>query len=265
MFYCLDDNNNKIEALDKEGVLAALNQAIADGSLENLVADAAFVSKLKCCVSGKTNKVGFITEAQLNELIATGTVEENTLYFITDDTTLGGIGEVLNQIINGDIPLGNAAKVNGLDIRRNAQGVLLADEEIVTRRKLLFSFVSNNPIHELSGTANLNIVNKHLEIVVTSNEDAYFDSRGENRQYFKASLCEADNAVRFDFFDRFSISQQTSSGTTYTPQYWQIELLQTTESNSCSVTVRNKYYSSNELRSNMSVNIKQIDVYEILH
>lgn len=104
MFYVLDDNNNKIEALDKEGVLAALEEAIANGSLESLVADSAFVTKLKCCITGGTTKMAFVTSAQYNELEAGGAIEKGVAYFIIDDTTIDDIDVVvknLNDTING--------------------------------------------------------------------------------------------------------------------------------------------------------------------
>lgn len=97
-FYVLDENNNKVEALDKEGVLAVLAQAIADGSLENVTADAAFISKVKCCVSGETHKMAFITQTKYNELVAAGKLQENTYYFITDDTSYEDLDEALNKI-----------------------------------------------------------------------------------------------------------------------------------------------------------------------
>lgn len=107
-FYVLDENNNKHEALDLEGVLNAIETAIANGSLAGLVADAGFISKLKCCVSGSTNKIGFIPQAKYNELEANGLVQTNTLYFITDDTTAADMDEqlstlttTLNNIVNG--------------------------------------------------------------------------------------------------------------------------------------------------------------------
>lgn len=100
MFYVLDNNNNKVEAFDKEGVLNAINTAIADGSLANLVADAAFISKLKCCVSGVTNKVAFVTQDKYNELFTSGGLIENCYYYITDDTTYSDIVDKLNEIID---------------------------------------------------------------------------------------------------------------------------------------------------------------------
>lgn len=86
MFYVLDENHNLIEAYDKEGVLAVLSQAIADGSLSGISADAGFVSKLKCCVGGVTHQVAFVSQAKYNELKTAGSLAEDCMYFITDDT-----------------------------------------------------------------------------------------------------------------------------------------------------------------------------------
>ncbi len=98
MHYVLDENNNKVEAYDKEGVLAVLEQAIANGSLASLVADAAFVTKLKCCVSGQTNRIAFVSQAKYNELKKAGTVENGVYYYITDDTTLEDINALLEEL-----------------------------------------------------------------------------------------------------------------------------------------------------------------------
>lgn len=115
MYYVLDENRNLIEAFDKQGVLNALETAIADGSLENLVADAAFVNKLKCCVSGNTTKMAFITQAKYNELEVSGTLESNTAYFIIDDATLDNVDEqltfltaTLNDIVQGKVAVPKA-------------------------------------------------------------------------------------------------------------------------------------------------------------
>ena len=105
MHFVLDDNNNKVEAYDKEEVLALLNQAIKDGSLANLVADAAFISKLKCCVGGSTHKIAFVTQAEYNRLYANGQILANCLYLIKDDTTADDINkhiERINALIDGD-------------------------------------------------------------------------------------------------------------------------------------------------------------------
>jgi hypothetical protein len=98
MFYVLDEHHNLIEAYDKEGVLAVLSQAIKDGSLSGITADSAFVSKVKCCVTGGTNKVAFVTQAKYNELLASGSLLANCMYYITDDTTADDIDAELNSL-----------------------------------------------------------------------------------------------------------------------------------------------------------------------
>lgn len=98
MYFVLDDNNNKVPAYSAEEVLALLNKAIADGTLANIVADAAFISKVKCCVSGDTHLFAFVTQAKLNELKANNQTINNCYYFITDDTTADDINEKLEKI-----------------------------------------------------------------------------------------------------------------------------------------------------------------------
>lgn len=97
-FYVLDENHNLIEAYSKEEVLGVLNQAIADGSLNNLTADSAFISKIKCCVGGDAHNVAFVTSAKYNELKAAGTLKANTAYFIVDDTTLDNVDDQFEEI-----------------------------------------------------------------------------------------------------------------------------------------------------------------------
>jgi hypothetical protein len=98
MFFVLDENHNLIEAFDKEGVLSVLEQAIKDGSLSGIVADSAFVTKLKCCVSGQTNRIAFVTQAKYNELEAKGQTENGVYYYITDDDTLDGIDNRFKEL-----------------------------------------------------------------------------------------------------------------------------------------------------------------------
>lgn len=99
-FYVIDDNNNRVPALDLEGVLAVLNQAIADGSLANITKDSAFVSKLKCCIGGTTHQMAFITQAKYNELKAADQIIKNCLYFILDDPTGEEVDATLLALTN---------------------------------------------------------------------------------------------------------------------------------------------------------------------
>lgn len=99
-FWVLDDNNNKVEAFDKEGVLALLEQAIEEGTLANILADSGFISKIKCCVSGTTNKIAFVSQAKYNELKNAELLQPNAWYFITDDETAETINETLETALN---------------------------------------------------------------------------------------------------------------------------------------------------------------------
>lgn len=111
MYYVLDENNNKIEAYSKQEVLAVLAQAIADGSLDNITADSAFINKLKCCVGGDTFNIAFITQAKYNELAASNLLKENTYYYITDDETAENIDEALKLINNALTSIGKRVTV----------------------------------------------------------------------------------------------------------------------------------------------------------
>lgn len=89
--YVIDENHNFVEGYSAQEVLSVLEQAIADGSLKNVVAGQAIVDKLKCCVTGGTMQVAFVTQAKYNELKSSGNIIENCLYHITDDTTASDI------------------------------------------------------------------------------------------------------------------------------------------------------------------------------
>ena len=97
-YYLLDENKNLVEGFDKEGFLALLQQAIDQGSLENIDPESAVASKLRSLVNGSTHHIEFVTEAQYNQLEHDGQLIPNTYYFITDDTTLEGMEEAINNL-----------------------------------------------------------------------------------------------------------------------------------------------------------------------
>lgn len=100
--YVLDENRNLVEAYSKEEVLAVLQQAINDGTLENIVKDAGFINRIKCCVTGGTTRIAYVTQAKYNELEAGNLLQENTEYNIIDDTTAEDIEKALAQF-NTDV------------------------------------------------------------------------------------------------------------------------------------------------------------------
>lgn len=126
MFYVLDENHNLIEAYDKEGVLAVLAQAIADGSLSGITADSGFISQLKCCVGGGTHKVAFIPQAKYNELKASNGLLEDCLYYITDDTTADDIETSLVELtktVNGIVQGGASEYRKKAEARQQIVGI----------------------------------------------------------------------------------------------------------------------------------------------
>lgn len=183
MFFCLDENKNLVEALDKQGVLNALETAIRDGSLKNLVADSAFVNKLKCCVGGDTFQVAFIPQAKFNELAAVNQLKSNCLYFITDETTVDDLDETianLNQELS-DIKDGktivpkadDTKKINGIKIVRDTEGVLRIGATVIPVKKLLFSGKATYDNYYTVGT---DIRGKNLEIKITQGADGTIGS-----------------------------------------------------------------------------------------
>ena len=96
-YYVRDNNNNLIEGLSKEEIYALLDEAIRTGKLPSVDDETAFVTKLKCSVTGVASSVAFITEAKYNELRTGGLLKANTLYFITDDTTEETLENAIDQ------------------------------------------------------------------------------------------------------------------------------------------------------------------------
>lgn len=130
-YYLLDENKNLVEGFDKEGFLALLQQAIDQGSLENIDPESAVASKLRSLVNGTTHHIEFVTEEQYNQLEHDGELVPNTYYFITDDTTFEGYEETLNDLV-ARFPIVED-NVNGLMsgsvIAKNAQNTLLTNGE----------------------------------------------------------------------------------------------------------------------------------------
>ncbi len=98
MKFVLDENNNRHEALDKEGVEALLAEAIQSGQLPSVDDDTAFVTKLKDPHTGLTHRVAFLTQAKYNELKANQQLIAGAYYFITDDTTADDLEDHMDQI-----------------------------------------------------------------------------------------------------------------------------------------------------------------------
>lgn len=161
MFFVIDENNNRIEAFDKEGVLAVLAQAIADGSLSGITADSAFVSKLKCCVTGGTNRVAFVTQAKYNELKASDSLLADCLYIVTDDTTaedmdatLSELSETVNAVMGGSQAVPKASHANEADKAKSASEAVHAyhAEKLSGIEFLMLETVNSEKVAHVDGT-----------------------------------------------------------------------------------------------------------------
>lgn len=97
-YYVFDDKNNKAEAYTKEQFLSLLEQIIEDQSLAGVTADSGFITKIKSIVDNTTYSIAFCTQATYNTMEQGGTLQANTLYFITDDTTAGDLATAISNI-----------------------------------------------------------------------------------------------------------------------------------------------------------------------
>lgn len=96
-FYVIDDKNNKHEAYTKEEFLSLLEQIIEDESLAGVTAESGFITKFLNKVDGNTYGIAFCTQAEYNEMEQGGTLENNVIYYITDDDTF----EALQELVEG--------------------------------------------------------------------------------------------------------------------------------------------------------------------
>lgn len=137
-YYVRDNNNNLIEGLSKEEIYALLDEAIRTGQLPSVDDETAFVTKLKCSVTGVASSVAFITEAKYNELRTGGLLKANTLYFITDDTTEetleNAIAQAKQEAVN-EAKVGMATLPEAYQNTNNFNRVEFASTSFFTSRK----------------------------------------------------------------------------------------------------------------------------------
>lgn len=186
-FYVLDENNNKIEAFDKEGVLALLNQAIQEGTLANILADSAFISKIKCCVSGASNNIAFVSQTTYNQMKEEGLVRANTWYFITDDTTAEDLSHELEILNAWCESLQTLANTNKETLENHAPRIVALENcfDGDTAKKASITNFSNADIAEQSCMIGEIINSNTLGILITNNmkfwlEKSTADINGNN-------------------------------------------------------------------------------------
>ncbi len=116
-YYCFCGSNCKYETMTKEQILAAITQAVENGSVGNC--DTGFITKVKEQNGGSCVTFWVGTQAQYN---AIETKEQNCLYIITDDTTNDDIRKVCeNATAAAAEANATAAAANAL--AKNAHGI----------------------------------------------------------------------------------------------------------------------------------------------
>lgn len=122
--YALDEGENKRESMTKEQVLAAIANAISTGQVTGDYT--AFIEMIKEQNKGAGVKIWLGTQA---ELLALAETDENTIYYVTDMSTLVDLDAALTtlkqQLSNGEFKVGAAEaagtateveKIRGYDI-----------------------------------------------------------------------------------------------------------------------------------------------------
>lgn len=91
--YALDDGANKHETMTKEQVLAAIVQAVENGTITNI--DTGFITKIQEMNKQTNLKVWVGTNA---EFTALETKAEDTLYLFTDDPTIDDMEQAVTEV-----------------------------------------------------------------------------------------------------------------------------------------------------------------------
>lgn len=91
--YALDDGANKHETMTKEQILAAIIQAIEDGTITNI--DTGFITKLQEANKKANLKIWVGTNA---EFTALETKDADTLYLFTDDPTIDDMEQAVTEV-----------------------------------------------------------------------------------------------------------------------------------------------------------------------
>lgn len=91
-YYLLDENKNLVEVVNIEDNLFRTR-----------------LEKIHSEVNDTDHNIEFVTQAQYNQLVASGQLVGNTYYFITDDTTAEDLEDAIQGIIDGTTAVGHAS------------------------------------------------------------------------------------------------------------------------------------------------------------
>lgn len=126
-YYVLDENDCKHISLTKEQIYAAITEAIETGTITDV--DTGFVTKIKEMNADKLLSFWIGSSAQYNTLTAK---DPNTLYILTDESTLGDAMEKVDTLESNVAAL-NETVNNSMSKRTviydNAEGIQLVEGE----------------------------------------------------------------------------------------------------------------------------------------
>lgn len=247
MSWLFDDNKNKVEGLSKEEIYAVLAQAIEDGDLEHIDTSSAFVSKLKSVLTGETHSIEFVTEAQYNTMKQAGTLDSNTYYYITDDSTLEDIEAALESL-ETDI--------------ENIQGNLEEDspsqfgDYTVSKKKLLWSgnvsISSITPVEICSLSEALSPNAKAVEFICSSNANGDYS--------IKVPLTNTGGSSKY-VIDYGFYPNVTTPYITYTKLYLSYSSNVNKFYGYCE---RGEYYINTQTSDNIASTMNVTKIYEII-
>lgn len=203
MKYVFDDNHNKHEALDKEGVEALLALAIQEGELPSVDEDTAFVTMLKDPITGVSHKIAFVTQAQYNQLKADDELIPNAYYFITDDTTADDLEAHLVQ---------NDARVsdleNGMADYYDHKPQTIQNQNIETAGLYAVNYTGNNKMTFMLSIGFMDYgrestksqdwgVNHNAQLIYTYWAEYYFDQDLGYAKFRIGARKESDQSVLY--------------------------------------------------------------------
>lgn len=158
--YAQDSGKNNFLTMTREQILTAITQAVNEGTIGDI--DAGFVTKIQEMNNQGVVKLWVGTSSEFTAIAAK---DENTLYLLTDDTTVDDIEQAFKNIEEGISPVGNAQKINGIELKYDENGVLKIGDIIIPQKKLLSDTVqeigtSGKTIYSSDGS----ILGKSFEI-----------------------------------------------------------------------------------------------------
>lgn len=126
-YYCFCDSNCKFETMTKEQIITAIMQAVNEGTIGDI--DSGFITTIKA-INGVGIKFFYGTQAQFNQL--TAEEKRNLHAIISDDTTIEGINEAIEELQKNYDELLDRLNNNAFNIKEAENGIVYIDFEFDT-------------------------------------------------------------------------------------------------------------------------------------